>query len=206
MLLLILLVVFATCFVFLFSGGLWRNTLRLINVVFAALLAVNYFEPVANRLEDTAGQTYTYFCDVAALWGVFAISLAVLRILTELASRATVDFEPRVDRMGGAACGAMVGWVMVCFTLLSLHTAPLPRCFLGIQPEEPCLMGLAPDRTWLGIVQGLSRGAFSVSVSAKDLEAGSYGFDPQGEFLLKYNVRRAAMEDRARVHNTFFVE
>jgi uncharacterized membrane protein required for colicin V production len=205
MLFLILLVVFGACFVLLFSGGLWRNTLRLVNVVFAALLAVNCFEPVANRLEDTMGKSYTYFCDVVALWGVFAVSLAVFRILTELASRATVAFGPRADRVGGAACGAMIGWVMVCLTVLSLHIAPLPRCFLGTQPEEPCLMGLGPDRMWLGFVQQLSRGAFSGPVSAENLEAGSWGFDPQGAFLLKYNVRRAALEDHVRLHKSVFV-
>ena len=200
-----LLLIFLACVGILFKGGLWRNSLRLINVTMASIVALNFFEPVAGLLESNIGKSYTYFYDFVALWALFAVSLAVFRVLTEMACPVDVEFADKVDWIGGGAAAVLVGWAMVCFTLLSLHTAPLPRCFMGFQPEEPSVLGTAPDRAWLGVVQRLSQGSLATGASAEDIEAGRYGFDPD-VFLLNYNVRRANLEDYARSRNRFLVQ
>lgn len=205
MLSLFLLAIFLACVVLLFSAGLWKNVLRLINVVMAILLAVNFFEPLAGALENYLGVAYTYFCDFVALWGLFVVSLAVLRMGTEFVGPVKVAFGPKVDRAGSVLCAGLIGWVLVCFTLLSMHTAPLPRCFLGFQPEVPTLLGVAPDRALLGFLQGVSQGAFAAPISEENVAAGSHGIDPTGDFLLKYNVRRASLEDHVRARNSLFL-
>jgi len=39
----LLLVIFFGCFAFIMNNGLWSNTITLVNVITAALLATNYF-------------------------------------------------------------------------------------------------------------------------------------------------------------------
>ena len=82
--------------------------------------------------------------------------MAVFRTVTDLASRVRVRFLTIVDFWGGVAVSASIGWVMVCFTLASLHMAPLAQYpFLGsFQPQNGMFFGvLYPDREWLGFTR-----------------------------------------------------
>jgi len=193
MLTLLLVFIFAACVGFLYNEGMWGNAIRLVNVVTAALLATNYFEPAAQVLEDWF-PSFTYFVDFLALWGLFAVLLAVLLAATDWVSRVKVRFVPIVNRIGGAVFAAWIGWVMVGFTLACLHTAPLARNFLsfmgGFQPEQRMFFGLAPDRQWLAFTQKMSRGSFSRSGGRPDENV----FDRRGEFMPKYASRRTNLE------------
>jgi hypothetical protein len=184
---LLLLVIFFCCIGFTVQNGIWGNGILLIIVVSAGLLAVNYFEPLANYLQSLE-PSYTYLFDFLAFWAVFALSAGLLRALTDKLSTVKVKFRKPFDQIGGLILGAWVGWVMVCITLMSLHTAPLARNFMqGAFQEKPdsrMFFGLAPDRTWLGFAQKSSEGAFSTGQV----------FDPLGEYILKYSERRARFE------------
>ena len=70
----ILFAIFVCCIATLWTEGMWGNAIRLINVVTAALLATNYFEPLANWLQgfSTKFSTFTYLWDFLALWGLRA--------------------------------------------------------------------------------------------------------------------------------------
>ena len=61
------LFVIAACVGFLFREGIWSNVVRLVNVVFAGLLAMNFYEPLAKFAagyqEDM--HTFTAFWDLA---------------------------------------------------------------------------------------------------------------------------------------------
>jgi uncharacterized membrane protein required for colicin V production len=182
----------------LFKQGIWNNSLRLVNVVTAALLATNFWEPVASWLSSwqPAG---TYYWDFAALWGLFAVFSLVFRAATDAASRVKVKFLKSADRVGGPIAALLVGWALVCFTAMTLHTAPLARepFFGSFQPEREVFLGLlSPDRYWLGFVQKMSMGQFSRSADEREIKSEKYVFDPQGEFLLKYATRRAKLESR----------
>ena len=191
---LLLLVIFFCCIGFTIQNGTWGNAVMLINVVTAALIAVNYFEPLADYLQGLQ-PSYTYLYDFLAFWAVFALAAGILRALTDKLSKVKVKFRKPFDQIGGIFFGAWIGWVMVCFTLMTLHTAPLARNFLqqAFQPEPTSKMffGLAPDRQWLGFTQKSSNGAFSRGQP----------FDPYGEYILKYGERRARfeLEPEARV-------
>ena len=75
---LLMLVILFACVATLYAEGMWSNAIRLINVVTAALLATNFFEPLARWLEDM-GPSYTYVCDFLALWVLFGVFLLILR-------------------------------------------------------------------------------------------------------------------------------
>jgi hypothetical protein len=185
----VLIVVFFACFAFLFNGGLWSNTLTLVNVVTAALFATNYFEPLANwfDLQEPSGH---YFYDFLALWILFAVAFTVMRVLTDFVSKVRVRFFLPVEKAGGILMAIWVSWILMCFTTVTLHTAPLSRNFMGFQaePNTKMLFGLGPDRVWLGWVHRESAGSLSRF-------GGTVPFDRNGDFILRYGERREEFED-----------
>jgi len=191
----LLFVIFFACVACLYTEGMWGNAIQLINVVTAALLTMNFFEPVADWVEGMA-PTYRYLLDFLSMWFVFALSVTVLRVVTEQLSKVKVRFMKIADQIGSVVLACWVGWVMVCFTAATLHTAPLAKNFMfgGFQPEERMLKGLAPDRQWLGFTQQISLGAFKRSDTERDVNE-RYAFDSKSEFMPKYNARRSDLEN-----------
>ena len=190
----VLFVILFACVACLYTEGLWGNAVRLINVVTSALLAMTFWEPVATWLDDQMA-SFTFIWDFLALWGLFGIFMVVLRLATDFLSRVKVRFLKIVDQIGGTILAVWIGWVMVCFTLTTLHTAPLSRNFMweGFQPEARMFFGLAPDRQWLGFTQKMSLGSFCRSGTEKGTNEKTV-FDPKAEFMPKYATRRAKFE------------
>ena len=169
------LLILGACFGFLSRDGLWNNALVLVNVVFAGLLAMNFYEWLANWMTNFSEDVHSYvsFFDFLALWACFVLFMAVFRAATDAVSRVRVRFLKIVDLYGGIVLSLCVGWVMVGFTLVSLHTAPLGQypllgCF---QPQNRLFLGvLAPDREWLGFTRYQSWGPYCRSVGGKQFE------------------------------------
>ncbi len=193
MLLSILLVVlFVAVFASLMTQGLWSNTVTLVNVITAALIATNYFEPVANFL-DRQEPSFTYVWDLAAIWLIFGFTMVVLRTATDYMSNIKVRFFMPVEKVGGIIMAVWVSWIVLCFTTMTMHTAPLARHFAGgafqQQPDSKMLFGLAPDRVWLAWVHRESKGAMSRF-------SGAAPFDRQGDFIVRYSNRRGEFESQ----------
>ena len=199
----LMLVILFACAAMLYNDGMWSNSIRLINTITAGLLAMNFFEPVADWLEQQA-PTYGYFCDFIALWGLFIVFSLIFRLATDRLSNVKVKFLKMADQIGSGVLALWIGWVMVCFTMASLHTAPLARNCLAesFQPEERMFMGFAPDRQWLGFTQKMSQGPYERSVSEAEWKAEKTIFDPHGEFLPKYATRRATLESNVKTKGT----
>lgn len=195
---LILFVILFATMALLYNEGMWSNAIRLINVVTAALLATNFFEPVARAL-DGMNSTFTFFWDFIALWGVFIVSSVIFRLLTGAASKVKVRFLKIADQIGGPIFALWVGWMLVSFTLMTLHTAPLSRNFMfgGFRPGENMFLGMAPDQQWLGFVQQVSKGSLSRGTPVV--------FDPGGKFIANYASRRSELQQQAETNGTFRV-
>lgn len=190
----ILIFIWIICVAFLWNEGMWSNCLTLVSVLMSALIAMNYWEPLADFAE-TKMPTYTYVIDYLCMWLVFFLSIAVFRALTAGLSRTQVRFIPPIEQTGRVVSVFLIGWIMVCFTLSSLHTAPLARTAIrGSFQENPMsnnFLGLAPDRMWLGYVQHRSKGALanpSVRV-----------FDEKGDYIFKYGERRRKFSELSTV-------
>jgi len=190
---LLLLILFAAV-ALLHDRRVWNNSLLLINVVTAALLATNYWEPLAN-LFDGFLPRYAYYIDFVAIWVLFAAIAAGMVAATKAVAPVHVRLMPIVDRIGGALLAVWVGWVLVCFTAMTLHLVPLSRNYLGFTPEKPLLLGLvAPDRLWLGFMQKMSQGSYAQFASAEDARNEAYVFDARGQFVVRYAQRRSDLE------------
>ncbi len=184
----LMVVIFAAVAISLYTEGLWGNALRLINVVTAALLATNFYEPLANWLQGmNALESYRRLLDFLCLWLLFGISMGVLRGATDFISKVKVRFLGIVDQVGSGILSCCVAAVMVSFIMMTLHTAPLAEKFMwgGFQTEKPMMMGLGPDTKWLGFTKTVSNGAFARS-PAKPM-------DPN-QFVNRYNQRRIEIE------------
>jgi hypothetical protein len=190
------LLIILLCVAFIGKDGLWHAIITFFNVLTAAVLATNYFEPAATWV-DSKMPTFSYLIDVIVLWGLFIIFFLIFRLLTDYASRVTVRFHKWVDVPGGMLLSVWTGWLLVCLLMVSLHVAPLPQHGFGgtfqQTPESRMFFSLAPDRKWLAFVHKLSFGALGRGAS-RDGESQTHVFDPDGTFILKYGTRRAIYE------------
>ena len=170
------------------GAGLWSNAIRLINIVTAALLATSLFETVAGML-GRAAPSHNFVFDIVAIWMLFALLLILFRAATGFASPTRVRFKKPIDVAGGLFFAVWTGWVLVCFTMATLHTAPLVRnSFDGAFQKQPDskLLGLGPDRMWLAFVHKVSLGSFASMTGGEN----EHVFDPDGDFILRYAARR----------------
>jgi len=183
----VLVVVLLLVVALLLPSGLWSNAINLINVVTAALLATNFWEPVSSWVTSKA-PSMMFLTDIFVLWILFGAFLFGLRSATDFVSKIKLRFPPLVERVGNVFFAVWVGWVLVCVLSMSLHMAPLARefAFGGFKPEVGSFFGFYPDRMWLGFAQRMSMGPFYRDSTHK--------FDPQGEFLFRYAERRAQFE------------
>lgn len=150
------------------AEGAWGAVSIFLSVVFSGLVAMDYFEPVAGLLESMLGADWASRTDFIALVGLFAAGVFALRLLSEWLVPNFIAVHARVYDACRWGFGLMTGYVTMAFLLAALHTAPLPRDFLGFTPERNNLLGLrAPDREWLGFVQYASEKSLRSSESGR---------------------------------------
>jgi hypothetical protein len=191
---LVCILVLGACVGCLFRDGIWSNALRLVNVIFAGLLAMNFYEFVASWLTNFSEDFHTFVAmwDFLAFWACFVVFVVVFRAITDSVSKVRVRFLQIVDLYGGIALSLCVGWIMVGITLTSLHLSPLAQYPLlgSFQPQNSMLFGLNPDREWLGFTRYQSKSQFCRPVSEEQLE--EYAFPK--DFIEAQLVRRMHVE------------
>jgi hypothetical protein len=123
------------------------------------------------------------------MWLLFAAVCGILRAITDTLSRVKVRFKKPIELGGGLFFGAVVGWIMVCFTLFSLHASPLHTTFLGggFQPYERMFFGLAPDRQWGAFAAGQSKDG---PLASEDEQFELVGTSTKRGYVYSYNARR----------------
>ncbi len=189
---LLLFVLVVSVFATLMREGMWSNAINFFNVVIAGILATNFFEPLAEFLTEKM-PSGTMFWDLISLWLIFGVAFGLFKIITDNVSKVSVRFKNPFDQIGSYVFAALTGWVLLCFLMMTLHTAPLGREFFfkGFRSESANFFGLKPDRLWLAWIQKLSKGPYDrMGQTAEEIKAKAYVFDPQGEFMPKYQTRR----------------
>lgn len=138
------------------SEGAWGAGLTFLCVMFSGLLAMNFFEPLAGYL-DGMGSGIKDYSDVVALVGLFTLFTFLGRLATDHISPTEIEYDARVYQVARWLFALATGYTTMAFLLTALHTAPLPREFLGFKPEADNFFDFcAPDRQWLGFTQHVS--------------------------------------------------
>ena len=185
---LLLVLVFLAIALVLAREGLWSGLVMLLNIIAAATFATAWFERLAGFL-DAKMPSYTYLIDFLCLWGIFAVVLLVMRLITDRVSTTKVKFLRQVEIVGGPILAVITAGVMVCFAAASLHTAAVPRALVQPTPESRMFFGFAPDRKWLAWVRFATQsGPFAYP------EESAIVFDKDGDFILRYADRRLKLE------------
>ena len=186
--------------------GLWSNLLTLINLILAAMIATNIYEPICDAIERSGGEGMTYLLDFLILWGVFVVVFVLLRLGTDLLSKFQVKFNFVVELIGRSVLSIWIAITFLSFALFTLHTAPLPVTPFGGFQASPESKGL--DRLWLGFAQSRSRGAFAEFRNGwflpeykeeehpKDAGKNRRVFDSKSDFIFKYHDRRRLFKEQ----------
>lgn len=162
---LLLLLIFGVVTWCVASEGAWGAGIVMLSVIFSGLLAMNFFESLAVALEGTLPSDYA---DVVALTGLFTGFVFLIRLGTERIAPTEIELPAPVYQAGRWGFAAVAGYVTMAFLLTALHTAPLPREFVGFRPERKNFLGItAPDRQWLGFTQHVSEKVFRNHVGGR---------------------------------------
>jgi hypothetical protein len=182
--------------------GLWTCAINVINITLAGLIATNFWEPLAQLIDENTSSSYTYMLDAPLLWALFCISYLVLRSITGGLSEYNVAFIKPVELAGRSILAIWCGWVFTCFAAFTMLTAPIGATPVGgwSTPSAKGFLFMAPERQWLSLAQSRSRGALSrakfstAPTHPEDAQANVETFDPNSEFTFKYHARRKAAE------------
>lgn len=203
-LILINLAILAAFIAFGLRDGAWGTFIRAWNLLFAGLLATNFFEPAARFLEDSIGSEWTYFYDFLAFWGVFAVFMVILHSLTAVISRVSVKFNIYLDRTLTVLSGLSCAGIFSALLAFSLHFAPL-----GTSPFGTALLsdqGLPIGLRWGLLASAMSQGTLSRTVSAE--EAAAYGaevaaFPGRNNIFEVYQKRQEALKSQVESGSGF---
>ena len=141
------------------SDGPWGAAITLISVLFAGLLAMNFFEPVANYLQTNVIGSFEWQSrwDVIALLGLFSLFVTLFKMMGETLLPTYAEVNTLLYEGGRWGFGLFSGYVVMAILLTALHVAPLPREFAGFTPERNNFFEVtAPDRQWLAFTQYVS--------------------------------------------------
>ena len=109
------------------NEGLWNNAINFISIVLGGLFALFVGVPAGNLIAEQAGagaDKHWYFV-FAGVWGVFALSVLIIRLLVERTSKTKMKFIPLVDKFGGPLVGILVAVMFTSFAAYTLDRIPI---------------------------------------------------------------------------------
>jgi hypothetical protein len=178
------------------SEGLWGAALMFFNVVFGAMIAFNFYEPLASLLDRT-GINWG-FSDTLCMMGLFCVSVLLLRLTTETIAPVQVRFPPALYHAGRLLFGLAGATVTMAVVILAFEAAPVhKKVFYFIDYETKPPFGLGLDHQWLGFFQYQTGAVFARYGVGKRDPYGQYGrrgpvqlFDPRGDWLIVHQESR----------------
>ncbi len=109
------------------NEGLWSNTITYLCLVISGLAGAIGGVPLGMMIFDQAGQggEFAWYFVFAGMWLVFSLTMLILRILTDKASKVRVRFLPIVDKIGGWVMCILVASMLEGFAAYTLLVAPV---------------------------------------------------------------------------------
>ena len=107
--------------------GLWNNTIALIGVMLCGIAAILFGVPLGTFVvaQVDTGDDTTWAFVFGVVWGVFAVSILVFRLLAEKASGVRMKFIPQLDMIAGPLMWLLLAIMFTSFTALTLLRIPI---------------------------------------------------------------------------------
>ncbi len=178
----------------LMSEGLWGAALMFFNILFSAIVALNFYEPLA-QLIATSAEPVSGMADSFSLIAIFCVTLIVLRLTSESLAPTMIRFPPQLT-FPGALAFALAGSVATMgILILGLHCAPVEKHILGsISYKSKPPFGLGFDHRTLGFFQFTTGQVFSRPAPGRVDRMHQYDntmlFDPRATWLLDHQDAR----------------
>jgi hypothetical protein len=182
------------------SEGLWGSALMFFNVLFGAMIAFNFYEPLATLLDST-GIPWG-FSDTLCLVLLFSITVGILRMTTETLAPAQVRFPMPIYHTGRLIFGLGAASITMAIVILAFHCAPVhKKIFQVVDYDSKPPFGLGLDHRFLGLFQH-ETGAVFTNFSSPNRQRdpfGEYGgpqhaqlnfFDPRANWLINHQNSR----------------
>jgi hypothetical protein len=174
--------------------GIFTAFLMCCNVTASGLVAFNFWEPVANQMESMFRGTFLQgYEDALSLVLLFTATLGALRVITNNLTNTRIEFDERVQGIGGAIFGMATGYLTAGFLACVLQTMPFQLNFMGFDARYDSQQGsmrrvLPSDRVWLAMMH---------YAGARPFSTGEYEptFDQSGTFELRYARYRRFTDD-----------
>jgi uncharacterized membrane protein required for colicin V production len=179
----------------LMREGLLTAFMTCCNVLFAGLIAFNFWEPLADLLDPMVESNALHgYEDTICLFLLFMIPLTFFRWATNQLANRMPEFHPALQIAGGIFFGLVSGYLLSGFLVCVLQTLPWHEKFMNFDPEyDPAQPSavirhvLPPDRAWLALMHQLS---------TDRLQWGDETFDRRGNFELRFARYRRYSDDR----------
>jgi hypothetical protein len=175
------------------SEGLWGAALVFFNVLFAGIIALNFYEPLAKLLAESA-KFMAGYADMLCLSLLFIVALVLLRLTTETLAPAMVRFPTPIYHAGRFLFAIAASMITIGFLIVIAETGPLNKKAFGTidyNAKPPFHLGL--DHQWLGFFQYTTGQVFAEHTGKTDPYR-TYGdakvFDPRATWLLNHQEAR----------------
>ncbi|MCH2113675.1 MAG: CvpA family protein [Pirellulales bacterium] len=109
------------------NEGLWSNTISLLLIMIAGLMALVGGIPLGTWGLAQTGQdvSFTWYYVFASIWVVFYLSLTLMRVVADRVSCTQVRFLPIIDKIAGPLMGAFVAIMFTSFAAFTLWRVPI---------------------------------------------------------------------------------
>jgi hypothetical protein len=192
------------------SEGLWGAALMFFNVLFGAIIAFNFYEPLAQIFAENVG-FLAHMADMICLMLLFSASVILLRVATEYLAPAMIRFPMPVYQLGRFVFGFGTSVIVFAIILLGLHAAPVHQKLFGVvdyKHKPP--FGFGIDHMWLAFFQQTTGVVFPTYGSGEKDPFREFGrpyglsedkrlkvrvFDPRAKWLIDHQEARPFGED-----------
>lgn len=170
------------------AQGLFSAFIMTFLSVLTALVAVSYYEQLAQYVMTTLDSRNAAIVEPASLIALFVVPLLALRFAFDKFLPSNMVFGQWGDRIGGGVLGLVTGIICAGVLTLALQMLPYGRSILGYMPydnnmaRKHTFAPFYPDDFVLGMVQKFSTG----SLAGKQPFGATHGNVPLQLFAQRY--------------------
>jgi hypothetical protein len=169
--------------------GFWGNIISVFGVFFSALVAIGWWEPLAELL-CTKIPKMLYVADCVAIWTIFLVTFMAISELTRIMSRVKVKFAIPIENVGNVVALVLLFLTLYGFFLFAMDLSPV---------GENSDATVAEDSVQIQIFRILSAGNLASFTTPTQ-------FDAQGDFRKNHLERRKALMENVQTKNSLFYE